>query len=93
MKKLISLLLGVCIIATLLPIMPIVSAISKIPDEILKDFITKIDHLEKKYAVTYFEVYDNIRKAEAELSNMIDQLTGSEFDMKGLEGFKALLGE
>ena len=74
-------------------IMPIVASISKIPDEIIKDFITKIDHLEKKYVVTYFEVYDNIRKAETELSSMIDKLTGNEFDMKGLEGFKALLGE
>lgn len=74
-------------------IMPITSAIATIPDDIIKDFIAKIDHLEKKYAVTYFEVYDNIRKAEAELSGMIDELTGSEFDMKGLEGFKSLLGE
>lgn len=74
-------------------ITPIVSAIATIPDDIIKDFVAKIDHLEKKYAVTYFEVYDNIRKAETEISSMIDELTGSEFDMKGLEGFKSLLGE
>ena len=74
-------------------IAPIVSSIATIPDDIIKNFIAKIDHLEKKYVVTYFEVYDNIRKAETELSSMIDELTGSEFDMKGLEGFKSLLGE
>jgi len=71
-------------------IIPITSAIATIPDDIIKYFIAKKDHLEKKYAVTYFEVYDNIRKAETELSSMIDELTGSEFDMKGLEGFKSL---
>ena len=74
-------------------IAPIVSSIATIPDGIIKNFIAKIDHLEKKYAVTYFEVYDNIRKAETEISSMIDELTGSEFDMKGLEGLKSLLGE
>ena len=33
---------------------------------------------------------EEIIKAERELSNMIGELTGSEYDMKGLEDFRAL---
>ena len=33
-----------------------------------------------------------IEKTENELSKMIDELTGSEFDMKGLQDFKSLFG-
>ena len=73
-------------------IIPMVSAISELPNTIIKEFIKKIEHLEKKYATTYFDIADQIRKAKTELSGMIDELTGSEFDMKGLSGFKSLLG-
>ena len=68
-------------------IIPMVSAISELPNTIIKEFIKKIEHLEKKYATTYFDIADQIRKAKTELSGMIDELTGSEFDMKGLSGF------
>ena len=44
-----------------------------------------------KYAVTYLELDEQIQKSEEALSSMIDELTGNEYDMKGLAEFKALL--
>lgn len=44
-----------------------------------------------KYAVTYLELDEQIQKSEQVLSSMMDDLTGSEYDMKGLAEFKALL--
>ena len=73
-------------------IIPMVSNIAELPSTIIKEFVKKIEHLEKKYATTYFDIANQIRKAKSELSGMIDELTGSEFDMRGLSGFKSLLG-
>lgn len=47
--------------------------------------------LADKYAVTYLELDEQIQKSEESLSSMIDELTGNEYDMKGLAEFKALL--
>lgn len=44
-----------------------------------------------KYAVTYLELDEQIQKSEQVLSSMMDDLTGSEYDMKGLAELKALL--
>ena len=45
-----------------------------------------------KYTVTYLDTQNEIKSLEKELSNMIDMLTGNDFDMQGLAEFKALLG-
>ena len=50
-----------------------------------------VKELAEKYAVTFSAVKEEIVEAEATLSSMIDELVGSEFDMKGLEEFKSLL--
>ena len=44
-----------------------------------------------KYAVTYLELDEQIEKSEKALSDMIDELTGNEYDMKRLKEFKSLL--
>lgn len=44
-----------------------------------------------KYAVTYLELGEQIQESEKALSAMIDELTGNEYDMKGLAEFKTLL--
>ena len=51
-----------------------------------------IEKLSVKYEQTLHDIDDEISKSEKELANMIDELIGSEFDMKGLEGLKSLLG-
>ena len=41
--------------------------------------------------MTYVELDKQIQESEKALADMIDDLTGSEFDMKGLREFQSLL--
>ncbi|MFA6759322.1 MAG: type I restriction-modification system subunit M [Bacteroidales bacterium] len=72
-------------------IKPIMAAIESIPVGIIDDLISHIKALENKYATTYAELAEEITKTKAALADMIDALTGGEYDMKGLEEFQALL--
>ena len=65
--------------------------INKLPDTTVNNLVSKIQSLESKYATTYFEVEKEIKETERLLAQMIDDLEGNEFDMKGLSEFKALL--
>lgn len=47
--------------------------------------------LQNKYSSTYFEVENQIKETSKALSDMIDDLVGDEFDMKGLSELKSLL--
>lgn len=69
----------------------LIKSISNLPDTIVNNLVTKIQALQSKYATTYFEVEAEIRETEKLLSEMIDDLEGDEFDMKGLSEFKSLL--
>ena len=72
-------------------IRPVVDNINKLVEELINDFSKKIENLSKKYENTLLSVEDEIIKTEKELSLMIDELVGDEFDMKGLNEFKSLL--
>ena len=52
-------------------------------------------HMEKlatKYETTFEGVEAQIHDTEAQLSGMIEQLTGSEYDMEGLAELRKMLG-
>lgn len=70
---------------------PILDGLDKQVDEIISDFCKKIEKLSTKYSQTLKSIDEEISKTEKELSNMIDELTGSKYDMKGLEEFKSML--
>ena len=70
---------------------PLVSSLNKLPDSIIHELSINVKELAEKYAITFSAVKEEIVEAEATLSSMIDELVGSEFDMKGLEKFKSLL--
>lgn len=72
-------------------ISPLMTALNKIPDDIIADFILRIRALADKYATTYADVATEIAETKSSLSSMIDELTGNEYDMKGLSEFQALL--
>lgn len=72
-------------------IKPIVSNINKLVEELINDFSKKIENLSKKYEKTLIDVENEISSTEKELSLMIDELVGDEYDMKGLNVFKSLL--
>ena len=58
----------------------------------LREFVSKIELLASKYAITLSDVDAEIRETEKELCGMMDELTGSDFDMQGLKELQALLG-
>ena len=60
-------------------------------DKVVSDLISKVEALKSKYATTYKDLETEIKETEAALCSMIDELTGDEFDMKGLSELKALL--
>lgn len=63
---------------------PISSAIEALPDGIIQTFANAITSLKEKYAVTYNEIEATIAKSEQNLAELIGQLTGDEFALKGL---------
>lgn len=73
-------------------ITPLVEELMKLPNNIISNLVAKIDHIAKKYETTFEQVEEEIAETEKELSSMIDELCGNEFDMLGLNEFKKLLG-
>lgn len=71
---------------------PLVDNINKLPTIILNNFVSELIKLSKKYKTTYIDLDSQIQKSEEELSLLIDDLDAGEFDKKGLEEFKKMLG-
>jgi type I restriction enzyme M protein len=70
---------------------PLVLSITELPNDIIHTLSDKIKSLSEKYAVTLASVEKEIKEAENELSILINDLTGNEYDIKGLEALQALL--
>lgn len=66
--------------------------LEQLPYEIIQSLTTKVLYLSKKYVVTYSDIENQIRETEKQLVPLIDALEGNEYDMKGLEQLKKLLG-
>lgn len=73
-------------------IRPLVVELQQMPEVILDNLAAKVQALSDKYAVTFSNVEDEIVETESLLSSMIEQLTGSEADIKGLNELRILLG-
>lgn len=65
--------------------------LNKMPEILVDDLVSKLTALQKKYALTYADIDAEIDETEQQLCTMLDELTGSTFDMKGINEFKALL--
>lgn len=63
----------------------------KLPDTNVDNLTNKIISISEKYRNTYSEIENQIQETEKELCDMIELLTGNEYDMKGLGEFKSLL--
>lgn len=72
-------------------IVPLCDALGAMPGAILNSLEKTVQALADKYAVTYLELDHQIQESETALAGMIDDLTGSEFDMVGLREFQSLL--
>ena len=71
---------------------PLVKSIASLPNAVISDFIAKLDTLCRKYESTFAEVEQQISDTETSLITLLDDLTGNEFDMKGIAELKTLLG-
>lgn len=71
---------------------PICDGIIYLPYSLILSLESQIDALSKKYETTFMDLDTQINEAETSLAGMLDDLTGSDFDMRGLEGFRKLLG-
>lgn len=70
----------------------LISNLNNLPIKNINDLVSLVETLSKKYAKTYAEIDKEINNTGKSLISLIDQLTGNEFDMLGLEAFKTLLG-
>ena len=73
-------------------VIPIAGSLRSLPDVIISNFISKLEHICKKYETTFAEIETEIADTEHSLVSLMDELTGNEFDMMGLAEFKKLLG-
>ncbi len=70
----------------------IVESIENLPSLLIKDLVSKINALKNKYKDTLIDIDNEISSTSNELNSLIDELVGDEFDMKGLQELKKLLG-
>ncbi len=73
-------------------IKPLVDSLFAIPDEIIGELINKVIHLHDKYCTTFSDIENQIENTSKLLSNMIDELVGSDSDIEGLTELKKILG-
>ena len=72
-------------------IAPVCDGINNLPIELIKTFEKNIKRLVSKYEYTLVDIEKDIKNTETALSSMLDELSGNEFDMKGITKFKQLL--
>ena len=63
----------------------------QLPHTLVEGFSQELNELTRKYDTTLVDVERDIREASESLVDMIDELTGSEYDMAALAEFKQLL--
>ena len=70
---------------------PLMESLNKLPSDIIQSLVKRIKALDEKYQMSFSSLEDQIESSEKELTSMIDDLTGGESDMKGLEDLKRIL--
>lgn len=72
-------------------ISPLVRSLNKLPEAVINELSDRVEALAEKYETTYAGIKEEMHKTENNLASLIDELVGSESDMKGLSEFKSLL--
>ena len=73
-------------------IVPVVDGLARLPGDIVGSFTAQLEALHKKYETTFFDIEQQIDETERSLITLLDDLTGSDYDMQGLAEFRKLLG-
>ncbi|MGN0750762.1 MAG: type I restriction-modification system subunit M [Treponema sp.] len=72
-------------------ILPLCTSLNEMPDKVVDDFISSLTKMTEKYSETLVSIGKEINQTQKELFDLMDELTGNEFDMKGLENLKEIL--
>lgn len=72
-------------------ISPLLTELYKLPEVMINELTTQVQALADKYAITYANVVAEIQETESTLSALMDELSGNEFDIQGLNEFQTLL--
>ena len=72
-------------------IVPLSHALHRLPVVLIDALIARLQALIEKYKITYADNARAIRETESSLADMIENLEGNEFALKGLEELKNLL--
>ncbi|MCT7506523.1 type I restriction-modification system subunit M [Aliarcobacter cryaerophilus] len=70
---------------------PLEDKLYKLPNGIINNLVNKIQEISVKYETTLKDIENGIKDTSKELSFMLDELDGNEFDMQGLKAFQELL--
>lgn len=70
---------------------PLICNITDLPIKAANDLVSEVKRLADKYRLTLSGIEAEIIQVEGELSSMLDDLTGNEFDMLGISELKKLL--
>ena len=70
---------------------PLNAAMFRLPENMLAQFSQKLTALCDKYADTYQHISQRKQESAAALAQMMDELTGSEFDLQGIAAWQAIL--
>jgi type I restriction enzyme M protein len=72
-------------------IAPLAEELNGLPGAVVDTLAKQVSALSQKYALTLTDLEGEIQRTEQEFSAMLDQLTGSEYDRKGLAELQKLL--
>lgn len=65
-------------------IVPVTTAISAMPDAVIATLADAVQSLAEKYSVTYHDIERDLASSKQTLADLVSQLTGDEFAIKGL---------
>jgi type I restriction enzyme M protein len=72
-------------------ISPLLGELNQMPGQLINQLTRQVQVLADKYATTYADVAKEIKNTEHALADLIDELSGNEFDLQGLAELKAFL--
>jgi type I restriction-modification system, M subunit len=70
---------------------PLNAAMRRLPENMLAQFSQKLTALCDKYADTYQHISQRKQESATALAQMMDELTGSDFDLQGIAAWQAIL--
>ncbi|KAE9534230.1 type I restriction endonuclease subunit M [Ursidibacter arcticus] len=70
---------------------PLDQAMHRLPEALLANFSQKLTALCDKYADTYQDINERKQHSAEQLSQMMNELTGDDFDLQGIKAWQAVL--